>query len=241
MREFAEAALGGPDALDIIGPEMVVRHGEATPTVIVDYAEEEGAGMIVVGTHGHSGVRRFLTGSVAEDVVRRAACLVITVPNEAARTAPGPNAPVLVPVDFSDPNVAALATARLIADHFKAPIELVHVVEDARPYPEFYRDIPGLLDMFDAWPDPGPEVETHLRRFVEEEGGDAAGYHVRTGRPDREIADLAEEIGAGLVVMATHGLTGLDHAILGSVTERTLRTAPCPVLSFRTASVEEAA
>lgn len=240
VRSFAERALGGPDVFDAVNPEIVIQHGEAAPDALIRYTEDADGGMVVLGTHGHRGVRRLLMGSVAEEVVQRARCLVLTVPNAAARTAPGPDAPVLVPVDFSDPNVAALATARLIADHFDAPVELVHVVEDPRPYPDFYRDVPGLLTMYDTVPVADPEVEDHLRRFVEREGGDVAGYHVRAGRPDREIGGLAGEIGAGMIVMATHGLTGLDHAILGSVTERTLRAAPCPVLSFHNVVTEEA-
>lgn len=100
--------------------------------------------------------------------------------------------------------------------------------------------IPGLLTFYDTVPGSDEQVEAHLRRFGEEVGG-IAGYHVRRGRPDHVIAEVADEIGAGLIVMATHGLTGLDHALIGSVTERTLRHAPCPVLALRAVTENEPA
>lgn len=239
-REFTENALGGAEAFNVIGPEVVVRRGEAAPDAIVRYAKEVGAGLVVLGTHGHRGVRRFLMGSVAEEVVRRSPCPVLTVPNAAARTAPGPSAPVLVPVDFSETNREAVSAAQLIAAQFEAPVELVHVVERTGPYPDFYNNIPGLLTFYDTVPDSEEQVEPHLRRFGEDVGG-VTGYHVRSGRPDRAIAEVAEEVGAGLIVMATHGLTGLDHALIGSVTERTLRRAPCPVLALHAVPTTEPA
>jgi nucleotide-binding universal stress UspA family protein len=231
-RAFAEDALGGPKGFDVIGPEVVVRRGEAAADAVLRYADEVGAGLIVIGTHGRRGVRRFLMGSVAEEVVRRAPCPVLAVPLAAARTAPGPDAPVLVPVDFSAVNRDAVAAARVVASQFDAPVELVHVVERTGPYPDFYGDIPGLLTFYDTVTDTGGKAEPHLRRFAEENGG-ADACHIRRGQPQRIIGELAEERGAGLIVMATHGLTGLDHALLGSVTERTLRHAPCPVLALR--------
>jgi len=239
-REFVEEALGSTEAFDVIGPEVVVRRGEAAADALVRYARQVGAGLVVVGTHGLRGVRRFLMGSVAEEVVRRAPCPVLTVPNAAARTAPGPSAPVLVPVDFSDVNREAVSAAQLIASQFAAPVELVHIVERTGPYPDFYNNIPGLLTFHDTVSDSEERAEPYLRRFGEDVGG-VSGYHVRRGRPDRAIAEVAEETDAGLIVMATHGLTGLDHALIGSVTERTLRRAPCPVLALRAVAETEPA
>ena len=236
LRAFAEHVLGGADAVDVLGPELAIRHGEEAVDAILRYAEETGADLLVTGTHGRRGVRHLIVGSVAEEVVRRAPCPVLTVPSAARRTAPGPDAPVLAPVDFSAPGRAALTRAKAFAARFDAPVELVHVLADAAPYPSFYLEsgvVPvselGVLT---------EQAEAHLRRFDAEAGGEpAAGYHVRSGAAHHEIAALAEEDGCGLIVMATHGLTGLKHALVGSVTERTLRHAPCPVLSMRTDSM----
>lgn len=243
VRTFVADALGGRDVLDEVGPEFVVRHGEAPADALIDYVSKIEAGFLVVGSHGRRGVRRLLMGSVAEEVVRRASCPVLTIPNAAARTAPAPGAPVLVPVDFSAPNDDALAVARPMAMQFEAPLVLVHVVEEPGPRPDFYGDIQGLLPMIapivETTMPPSGLVAVQLRRFGEQAGVDATNAHVRVGRPDREIVALAEEIGAGLIAMATHGLSGWEHALIGSTTERVLRRAPCPVLSLRAGSAAD--
>lgn len=229
VRQFAIDVLGGPDAFDVIGPEIVARQGEYAGDAIREYAEEVNARYIVVGTHGKRGIRRFLVGSVAENVVRNARCAVLTVPNTTARTHAGPDAPILVPVDFSDHARKALARAKEIGRVFSAPVQLIHVLDDG-VIPGFYL-AGGLIPVHDV-PTLHDYADDHLRQFDAEVGGaGATGYHVCGGRAHREIPRYAAEIGAGLIVMATHGLTGIEHAVVGSVTERTLRYAECPVLS----------
>jgi nucleotide-binding universal stress UspA family protein len=238
--DFAARSLGGAEALDVIGPTAVVRRSEAPADAIVRYAADVEAGLVVVGTHGRKGVSHLLAGSVAEEVIRRAPCPVLTVPNAAARTTPGPQAPVLVPVDFSDVNRDALATARLIAEGYDAPVDLVHVLGEPTSPTGLFGDALGLGTALDVVPGVSKDVEPRLRRLdAEVRGTAAARYHVREGRPAREIVALAEELGAGLIVMATHGLTGWEHVLIGSVTEQTLRHAPCPVLSLRRGSDDE--
>lgn len=235
LRTFAEGALDGADALDELGPVLAIRQGEHAAEIIVAYATEADADLLVIGTHGRRGVRHLIVGSVAEEVVRRAPCPVLTVPNAARRTAPSPSAPVLVPVDFSDSSRAALRYAKAFAARFEAPVELVHVLGDAGPYPDFYSES-GLVPV-EEMVVLAKQAETHLRRFDDEVGGTpATQYYVRTGAPHREITALTEENDGGLIVMATHGLTGLKHALLGSVTERTLRRVACPLLSIRSGS-----
>jgi nucleotide-binding universal stress UspA family protein len=232
LRTFAAQALGGEDALDELGPTLAIRQGEHAADIIVAYASEVEADLLVIGTHGRRGVRHLIVGSVAEETVRRAPCPVLTVPNAARRTAPSPSASVLVPIDFSDSSRAALAHAKEFAVRFDAPVELVHVLGDAGPYPNFYSE--GGLMPVEEMVVLAQQAETYLRHFDEEAGGDpATQFYVRTGAPHREISALAEENDYGLIVMATHGLTGLKHALLGSVTERTLRRVPCPLLSIR--------
>ncbi len=230
LYEFAEEVLGGTDVLDVLGPEFVVRHGEYAADAVVRYATEVEAGLVVLGTHGRRGYQRLALGSVAESVVRHAPCPVLTVPNEAARTAPSPSRPVLVAVDFSAHSRAALQLGEQFAALFDAPIEAIHVAEDLGLVPEFYTDA-GMVVAHNI-PELADKAEAHLQQLVDEEGG-TARPHVRFGRPHHEIVARAEEVRAGLVVMATHGLTGVKHALLGSVTERALRRSHCPVLSVR--------
>lgn len=232
LRTFAAEGLKGDDTLDELGPTLAVRQGEHAADIVITYGSEVDADLLVIGTHGRRGVRHLIVGSVAEEIVRRAPCPVLTVPNAARRTAPSPSAPVLAPVDFSGSNRGALRYAKEFAAQFDAPVELVHVLGDAGPYPDFYSE--GGLMPVEEMVTLAKQAETHLRRFDAEVGGaQATRYHVRTGAPHREITALVEENDYGLVVMATHGLTGLKHALLGSVTERTLRRVACPLLSIR--------
>jgi nucleotide-binding universal stress UspA family protein len=238
LRAFAVPALGGADAFDELGPTIAIRQGEHAADIIVAYASEAAADLLVIGTHGRRGVRHLIVGSVAEETVRRAPCPVLTVPNAAWRTAPSPSAPVLVPVDFSDSSRTALTYAKVFAVRFDAPVELVHVLGDAGPYPDFYSE--GGLMPVEEMVVLAKQAETYLRDFDDEVGGaPARQFHVRTGAPHREIAALAEEDDCGLIVMATHGLTGLKHALLGSVTERTLRRVACPLLSIRSGATDD--
>jgi len=223
---FTEVEVPGPDAA----------------TGILRYATGHEIDLIVMGTHGRHGIRYLLMGSVAAEVVRSAPCPVLTVPSAAARSTPGPYAPILVPVDFSDANREALAAAHLFAARFDAPVELLHVADEPVTYADAYANAhadahasaPGLAS--------GHEVRTgtrnnpvpRLRRFDRDAGtAPASRYHLREGRPEYEIAAVARRIGAGLIVMATHGRTGWARVRLGSVTEQTLRRARCPVLSLR--------
>lgn len=235
LRAFAAKSLTGDDALDELGPTLAVRTGEHAAEIILAYADEVAADLLAIGSHGRRGVRHLIVGSVAEEVVRRATCPVLTVPNAARRTAPSPDAPVLVPVDFSDSSRMALTHAKAFAAHFDAPVELVHVLSDAGPYPDFYSE--GGLMPVEEMVALAKQAEVYLRHFDREVAGrTAAKFYVRTGTPHREITALAEENDYGLIVMATHGLTGIKHALLGSITERTLRRTACPLLSIRSSA-----
>lgn len=229
-RAYAIEALGGENVFDVVGPEIVVRRGVYAGDAILQYADEVNADYIILGTHGRRGVRRFIVGSVAEYVVRGANCPVLTVPMVAARSHPGPSAPILVPIDYSEHSRMALREAKEISKGFSAPVELVHVLEDFGIVPHFY--LAGGIVPVNDLPTLRTYADSHLRELDAEVGGEgAAGYRVRSGSAHREIPKYAEEIGAGLIVMATHGLSGVQHALMGSVTERTLRYAKCPLLS----------
>ena len=138
---------------------------------------------------------------------------------------------ILVPVDFSPASEAALARAIAFGTRFEARIRLLHIVED----PVFMTPYPGV----GVAEGPG-EREAHRQRVGEElqrlaERAAAASLPadsvVTSGYPAGEILEHAKD--ADLVVMSTHGRTGLSHALLGSVAEKVIRTAPCPVFSFR--------
>lgn len=215
----SEAWLGGP-AQHVVQAE---REGDAVADVIFDYAEEIAADLVVMGTHGRKGIERAMLGSVAEKVVRRAHCPVLTVPPDA-----GANGieRIVVPVDFSEHATLALAHAAALAEEFGARLDALHVVYDVT-FPSAYGLEPvGVI---------GPEVldrsREALARLVSEvvPAGVRWEAHTEVGYAATDIVRFAERHAAGLIVMTTHGWTGLKHFLLGSVTEKVVRHASCPV------------
>jgi len=145
---------------------------------------------------------------------------------------------ILVTTDFSDTSLEALPVAVEIASHFDAELLLVHILPMDAPTPW---DIPPYAD-FGLASLPLPEYEAQVRQEVERRmelvaSKHAQGVKVRTvlrrGDAATEIGLLASSEKADLIVLATHGWTGWRHLVFGSVAERVLREAPCPVLSVR--------
>ena len=206
------------------------RRGMSVAPTILEHALEIDPDLIVMSTHGRRGLENVLLGSVTEEVVRFANCPVLTVRSgEGASAFPSTN-PILVPVDFSEHSRQALALAREIASTFGASIHALHVFE--RPiHPEIY--LGGMpLDSPDFHTVEGSLREA-LETFVRETPGPevATSLHVVEGRAVPAILEFVQDSEVGLVVIATHGLTGLAHVLLGSVSEKVVRRATCPVLS----------
>jgi nucleotide-binding universal stress UspA family protein len=141
---------------------------------------------------------------------------------------------VLCPTDFSVPSEAAVSAAVEVARHFQATLHLVHVVP-ALPAPT-----PDLNYTFRV-----PEYEAALHAEANEKlkqlaarlcgEGLSPEHSIGHGDAGREIARMASEVGADVIVIATHGETGWRHALFGSVAERVVRLAACPVLTVRPA------
>jgi len=138
---------------------------------------------------------------------------------------------ILVPHDFSDDANAALETALDLARRLGAEIHLLHSyqqpIDVLSPY--------GVAIPPSVIPEIREAALARLRKLAEQHAGAGVKLHVRVaeGAPSVAIVDAAEQLGADLVVMGTRGLSGLRHLLLGSVAERTLRTAPCPVLTVK--------
>jgi nucleotide-binding universal stress UspA family protein len=138
---------------------------------------------------------------------------------------------ILVPLDFSTPSRQTLAYAVEVARQFQAKLTLLHVVEPVA-MPDFAAAFPLVLE-------PGEMVaaaRTELAQAVQAAGVPPALVEkllVRVGRSFHEIATAARSRKADLIIISTHGYTGVKHALLGSTTERVVRHAPCPVLVVR--------
>lgn len=146
---------------------------------------------------------------------------------------------ILTTTDFSQTSLDAIPMAAELATHFGSALCLVHVLPVDTPTPW---EIPPYAD-FGLASLPLPEYEAQVRQEVERRLAVVASQHVPADVPTTtivargdaagEIQRLAKERGADLIVMATHGWTGWRHLVFGSVAERVLREAPCPVLSVR--------
>lgn len=213
-----------------------VERREISPApAIVEYAEEEDVDLIVMGTHGRRGVRHLLAGSVTEEVVRLAPCAVLSVRAAGTRRPLSATQHVLAPVDFSDDSKEALLVARNVAANYQADLQVLHVWENVL-HPAFYNM--GAKSIKDLQPDITERTEKALRDLVHSfESRSRAvdvSYHTVEGHAAREIVRFAADQATDIIVIATHGLTGLDHFLLGSVAEKVVRRAPCPVLVVKT-------
>lgn len=200
--------------------------GSASPAeCIVAYADEQDIDLVVMGTHGRRGVDRMLYGSVTEKVVRQGPCPVFTVRTDADVAPAQAVRRVLVPVDFSEASDAAIQHAKEIAQTYGAEIDLLHVVEEPFYPPAYGPDVSRFPTQ-----DVVKRVEAQLAEMAREKiGYEHVMVSATTGTPSNAILEYMDENDVDLVVMATHGRTGLDRVLLGSVTERVLRQSPTPI------------
>lgn len=224
LRDQAQRLGLRPD--ELAGLEVVA----GTPhRVIVDMARRVGAKLIVVGASEPGGGLDKLLGSTADRVVRRADCPVLVVRGEL----PVPPRRVLLPVDLSE----------LSADAFRCGLHFLGEISNGAP-----TDIEALytLDFLAQlkflhsdmpWVTTSHQVESHaaqeLERFVRDQcEGAAVPVQARLRAGDAQVAILAElgEKPADLVVLGTHGRSGFDRLVLGSIASAVLREAPCSVL-----------
>ena len=137
---------------------------------------------------------------------------------------------ILVPVDFSDPSRSALKYAGTLAREFGGRLILLYVVERVAT-PDF-----AYHPLMKEPAEVTAQAEHALTTMCEDEGIDESAVEkvlVRQGVAHSQVTETAKTLKADLIVIATHGNTGLKHVLLGSTTERVVRHAPCPVLVVR--------
>lgn len=140
---------------------------------------------------------------------------------------------ILVPTDFSEPSTAALDYAKQLAEAFNASIHLLHVVQDPLRQPWAVENY--AISPLDVLADITTQVKKDLEKALPEPERKKYNAQLVTpvGSPFGEIVNYASKNNVDVIVMGTHGRGALAHAILGSVTERVVRFAPCPVLAVR--------
>jgi len=149
---------------------------------------------------------------------------------------------ILVPTDFSPPSDAALEYARILAAKFGSTLRILHVIDDPSDASDYVGDgfAPSTEDIRTRLLEHARKRLDHLMNLV-----DRSRYHAHVdavlGMPADAIIDYAGATGTSLIVMGTHGRTGLAHLLMGSVAEQVVRTAPCPVLTVRQVALADEA
>ena len=202
--------------------EYIATQGDAAEEILRK-TKEVGSDLIVMGTHGRTGLRRMLAGSVAVAVLRGAPCPVLALRSVEQPRKSNEIRVILHPTDFSVDSDAALRAARWLAREHGARLIVLHVAV-----------IEGLLVGT-----PAAEVDSQIHRKALEdvckrvEGPDfkhRVESMLRLGYAAEGILQTAEEVGCDLIVMGTNGRTGLSRLLMGSVAEHVLAKATCPVL-----------
>jgi nucleotide-binding universal stress UspA family protein len=224
----------------IIGSTGLLTHAAEE---IVDYAEKENTSLIIMATHGRTGIKRWALGSTADKVVRAARCPILLI--RANISAPGKAKleKLLVPLDGSKESEKVLPHVERLASRLKAEVAIIHIV---MPLYQFYTTAEsigyyggmGMVKVPYTEEQMKPlkaSAESYLQkvnsRLMEE--GVKTNYKVMVGLAGEEIIKSADEIGADMVAMSTHGESGFSRWEHGSTTDKVLRAGNTPLLLVR--------
>jgi nucleotide-binding universal stress UspA family protein len=215
-------------------PQLLLLEGDPAEEIL-RHVRTMAPDLVVMGTHGHRGLNRWILGSVARRVAQQAGCAVLTVPPP-LEGAPASTSPsyehVLCPVDLGS-SEETLAAAFSIARVAKARLTLLYVLEGLPQLEATVRM--GGID----WTDFRERLEKSARQGLR----DAAARHqqdgvvwderVASGKPYREILAAAETTGVSLIVMGIHGQNPIARMFFGSTALHVVQQARCPVLTVR--------
>ena len=194
--------------------ETIVVPGQPVPAIL-HAADEQKAGLVVMGTHGRRGLHRALLGSVAEGVLHGSSCPVVTI---SQRHRPPADAvagvtKVVCPINFSDAAWESLRWASRIAATFGTELIVVHVIEPGTP--------------------PAVEAdEKRVREWIEPELQNVVSFRelVLHGGAAERVLDCVEDLGADFLVIGAQHKVFRDSTVIGTTTERLVRFASCPVM-----------
>jgi nucleotide-binding universal stress UspA family protein len=224
VRAFIQTVAGPSSA------KVAVRDGSVAPEIL-QAARDLESDLVVMGTHGRGGFEHWLLGSVAENVLRRATCPVLTVPRQMSE----PNGDRLVmfksivcAIDFSRDSQRALHYALSLAHAAAGRLILVHALE------QFEREEPVVTAHFDV-----PEFRRGLERDARQRLEDMLSPRVwcetdvvvAHGKASREVLRVAQAYDADLIVLGVHGRNAVDLLLFGSTTQHVLHQARIPVLT----------
>lgn len=212
-------------------PTSIVTHVGDPASIILDTADEKECDLIVMTTHGYRGLTRWMLGSVTERVLRNASCPVLVLREDR------PIQHILVPLDGSELAEAAIAPALEVAERLDAAVTLLRV-DDSLSTLDY-----ASLDALDQFEPGMAEVMRVSYAHRGEEYLDGIRARLDTivpvntismlGKPVELILDTVIQEACDMIVMSTHGRSGVQRWVYGSVTEKVLRSTETPLLIVR--------
>lgn len=206
---------------------------------LLDYAEKQSVDLIVMATHGRTGIRRWALGSVATKIATAADCPVVLIRARGARKdvrEKGAIRRILVPLDGSKAGEKIIPYVRELIARLKAEVTLFQAIQ---PLYNAVATTDGIVYV----PYTPEEMKSFVTAAEDYLGGASAAFQplgvlvqkkVTLGDPAEEIIRFADEIGADLVAMATHGRTGIHRWMVGSVADKVLHAGNTPLFLVRT-------
>ena len=224
--------LANNDSLDDLNIIKVYERGISAAPKILEYSHKNRINLIVMGTHGRRGLEHLFLGSVAEEVVRLSSCPVLTVKRIEKLKKKNKFDNILVPIDFSERDYVSIEYAKEIAKVFKSKIQLLHVVEDT--IPAAY-SLVGAMSIYDLIPDFTEKTKKRMVGIFDTVKGAQVSheYHIVNGHAVSEILKFIPNNGIDIVIIGTQGLSGIEHLLHGSVAEKVVRMATCPVCTIK--------
>jgi nucleotide-binding universal stress UspA family protein len=216
------------EGLGVTDVHQIVSESLQPAEAIAQSVKKLDADLVVMATHGRQGLKHALLGSVTERTLRTSPVPVLAVKGQDFGRSPIQR--ILLATDFSSHANQALSLACSFAKSFGAHIDVLHVLDES---PDYIKAISAEIASFEK------QARAMAGEHLEAMGGQVKAAnlsmttHLGEGRAVEMIASEAARLESDLIVMGTHGHTGFAHVTLGSVAERTLRLAPCSVLTTR--------
>jgi len=217
------------EGLGVTDVHQIVSESLQPAEAIAQSVRKLDADLVVMATHGRQGLKHALVGSITERTLRTSPVPVLAVKGQGIGESPLQR--ILFATDFSSHAKKALSLACAFAKRFGAHIDVLHVLDES---PDYIKYVSSEIASFEK------KVRTMAGEHLEAMGREleAAGVstttHLQKGRAAETVASEAARLNSDLIVMGTHGHTGFAHVSLGSVAEKTLRLAPCSVLTTHT-------
>lgn len=215
-----------------IPTEILLPHDADPVRGVLAEEESRAADLVIMATHARTGISRLIMRNVAERVARESPRPVLVTQRRESVPLDRPFQKILCPIDLDRQHESSLDYARTLAAESEGTVHLLHVVPTteiflSRPV---YKQEPGDAGNFVRAESAAREALERIAR--EKLGGVNSQVHVHVSpEPVKTILNVERDLQADLMVMVTQGLTGLIHLIVGSVTERIIRKAHCPVLT----------